>query len=90
MGTVGTRTIPVSTEQVQAFSRLRLFGKYFEDVYLPEGQGFGGRFIPSSELCIRYPDDLEAGIQWSIRMERGQQGRREYDRDSQSGGRLNQ
>ncbi|KAI0756812.1 hypothetical protein C8Q80DRAFT_57509 [Daedaleopsis nitida] len=41
------------------------FERFFEDAYIPREDGLGGRLIPTAELRVQYPDDLEAGTQWS-------------------------
>ncbi len=42
-----------------------MFERFFEDGHIPRDDGVGGRLIPIRELLLQYPDDLEAGVQWT-------------------------
>ena len=45
--------------------RIYMFDRFFEDAYVPENDGPGGRLIAACELRDEYPDDLVAGAKWS-------------------------
>ncbi|KAI0778376.1 hypothetical protein BD413DRAFT_704866, partial [Trametes elegans] len=57
---------PVTAETVRQLRReCSCFDQYFEDVVIPNEEGLGGRLVPSEELQVTYPNDLEYGARWT-------------------------